>query len=100
MRTKIPNKPKFKSHPLHTESQLEIDALKKENLKLQKEIAKLKAKIITIENQLIIFTEEYTKYKHDHPSFDHPLTEQERKWVDECKQCLKNKSRERNSIPT
>lgn len=100
MRTKISNKPKFKPNPLQLQYKFEIAALKKENLNLQKEIGKIKAKHTTLESKITLICKEYTKYKHDHPSLDRPLTEQERKWVDECKQCLKNKSRERNSTST
>jgi hypothetical protein len=93
---KVPNKPKLKSYPSQSQTQFEISALKKENLNLQKEIGKIKAKYTTLESKITLITQEYTNYKHDHPSFDRPLTEQERKQVEECKQCLKRKALERD----
>jgi predicted nucleic acid-binding Zn-ribbon protein len=92
----MPNKSNFKSQPLQPDFKLKLSALKNENLKFQKKIAKLEVEIITLRNKIKLITQEYTKYKHDHSSFDRPLTEHEKKLVDECKQCLKRKALERD----
>jgi len=46
-----------KKQPLNSQLQLNYDALRAENLKLQKQIAKLETKIVTLSSEITILKE-------------------------------------------
>lgn len=88
----LPSKPISKKKSSDSQLQLEITALKEENLKLQRQIFKLKAEQVTLTNKIIIL-EENTNERCIHESPPYECLVKSQQMIEEQIQKLEKKKR-------